>query len=211
MKMITILSLGIWPFLPSHAQFEFSFLNLRSTDSAVVYRGIENPIEIKNVGDYVYPYQVKAIFGRVERRGERPVYFYKCNDINTNTDTLVIYKEGKEMCRKPIEVRRISHAVVYLAGHKSGSRISRQLVLAVPYFVVISPGSLYRKYDVIHRTTVHASYGGQKVEFKMNGNRLAPELLDEIKTGKSPITMDCSLTYHGMSCGITQSFHCEIF
>lgn len=183
--------------LPLQAQVVFSFDGLKHVDSAVIYRGIDNKISLKNLSvDSTFSIEIKSSKGEIIEQHSRTEFIYMPRKAYSDLDTLILWINGREITRKVVSVRKMSDPEIWIAGGKF-SKISKQSLLASPYLIVVYPQSQLNVYDYIARMEITAKYGGLSYFYKVQGNFFPPELIRAITIYKGKVILECDVVFYG--------------
>lgn len=195
-----------------YAQALFSFEGLTRSDTALVYRGLDNPIRIV---DYQkgQTYKVVCKTGKVSEVHENGYFFYYGMDRNHTSDTLLLFVGNRYKGSVALTSAKVPDREVRLSGAKPG-KMSKSLLLAAPYLVALMPDFYYKYYVRVVKYELSLHYGGSVLSFEVKGNYIPPEVLERISTYKGKFVLDFENVWHlgsGDCFSHISSFSYEIF
>ncbi|MFI5218334.1 MAG: GldM family protein [Bacteroidia bacterium] len=181
-----------------YAQPEIKNISLTTPDSAILYTGVENKMEVSGVSDKAY-LRLKSGKGEVKRNTSSPSVF-NVRVSNTGSDAIEVYESSKLVLTKPFEVRALADPVPMLA-HFADS-VAVDSIVKYPTLNILLPGCYYKhEYSILYFFP-KVLYGKGKVEifYKTHGNRLNDEqtkFIKRLKRGDKIVFTEIMVTCPG--------------
>lgn len=188
----------------------FSFEGLTRKDTALVYRGWENPIRIVDYQAGV-SYQVLAKHGEISPVNETGSFVYRVREWGVS-DTLTLYAGGRFMGQMPLSVCRIPDPELRLAGAPPGN-LSKSSMFAAPYMVARFPGCYLNCFLQVTDFTLRWVYGGMEMHYQISGNRITDDALKQMAAYKGRLRLYFdNVRFRGCGiCSRTTQFSYELF
>lgn len=176
-----------------YAQLTVRSTMLTDPSAAVVYIGVDNPIEVSGM-DKPELFLVSIKGGGSSLMATGPGR-YIIRATKTDTLTFTILRKNKLLLQKRFAVRKLPDQQVTLADSVSSATLSKELILSKPQLEVTFPGSLYKHTThgiKITSFTMAIDKEDKVIEVPTTSNKLSEKQLLLIKESapRATITFD---------------------
>lgn len=171
-------------------------MSLTSPDSAILYVGVENKIEVTGLNEKAY-IRLKSGKGEISRKNLSPSIF-NVQVSSVGTDAIELYHNNKLILTRAFQIRTLTDPVP-LFGNLTDSTATLQEIILNPTINVSLPNCYYNHdYRVIYfKTTILSSKGRVEVFDRTNGNRLTKDQIksiNQLKKGNKILLTEISAT-----------------